>query len=113
MTPIEFLRARPPFDRLTVEGLRDLEAGLEIAFEPKDARILERGGPPSRVLHVIRKGTVDSRIRYIGLLWPNNWASCWTRYPGLICAVWTTSFPAISASDHLSDEYARGLGRPA
>jgi CBS domain-containing protein len=58
MTPLEFLRAHPPFDRLGAELLRDLEAGLEIAFQPKDSRILERGGPPNRVLYVIRKGTV-------------------------------------------------------
>jgi CBS domain-containing protein len=58
MTPIDFLRAHPPFDRLGPEALHDLESGLEIAFQPKDARILERGGPPNRVLYVVRKGSV-------------------------------------------------------
>ena len=58
MTPADFLRAHPPFDCLGREAMRQLESALEIAYEPKDARILQRGGPPNRVLYVIRKGTV-------------------------------------------------------
>jgi CBS domain-containing protein len=58
MTPSEFLRSHPPFDRLGGEAMRQLESALEIAYQPKDARILQRGGPPNRVLYVIRKGLV-------------------------------------------------------
>ena len=58
MEPIQFLRAHPPFDRLAAGMLRELESGLEIAYHPKDTRILLRGGPPNRHLFVIRKGTV-------------------------------------------------------
>ena len=58
MDPILFLRAHPPFDHLPAGMLRELESGLEIAYYPKDARILLRGGAPNRHLFVIRKGTV-------------------------------------------------------
>jgi CBS domain-containing protein len=58
MTPADFLRSHPPFDCLGAEAMRQLESALEIAYQPKDARILQSGGPPNRVLYVIRKGTV-------------------------------------------------------
>jgi CBS domain-containing protein len=58
MDPVAFLRAQPPFDRLEPEAMKRLQDGLEIAYQPKDARILQRGGPPNRFLYVIRKGTV-------------------------------------------------------
>jgi len=58
MEPIQFLRAHPPFDRLPAGMVDALEDGLEIAYQPRDARILQRGGPPNRQLYVIRKGTV-------------------------------------------------------
>ena len=58
MEPIQFLRAHPPFDRLPAGMLEMLEGGLDIAYQPADARVLQRGGPPNRYLYVIRKGTV-------------------------------------------------------
>jgi CBS domain-containing protein len=59
MNPAEFLRSCPPFDRLPPERLTDLESDLQIAYQPRGTRILTRGGPPNRVLYVIRKGTVQ------------------------------------------------------
>ena len=58
MEPLEFLHGLPPFDKLGAEALKQLGAGLDVSYQPKDARILQRGGPPNRVLYVIRKGTV-------------------------------------------------------
>jgi CBS domain-containing protein len=56
--PVEFLRGRPPFDRLGAESMRLVEDRLEVAFCPRGTQILRRGGPRSEHLHVIRKGTV-------------------------------------------------------
>jgi CBS domain-containing protein len=57
--PIEFLRGHPPFDRLGVEGLRRIDESLEVAFYPRGAQILRRGGPRSEHLYVVRKGVVQ------------------------------------------------------
>ena len=57
--PIEFLRAHPPFDRLGAEGLRRIDESLEVAFYPRGAQILRRGGPRSEHLYVVRKGVVQ------------------------------------------------------
>ncbi|MEI6668188.1 MAG: DUF294 nucleotidyltransferase-like domain-containing protein [Acidobacteriota bacterium] len=58
MEPLEFIHTLPPFDTLGSEALKDLGSGLDVSYEAKDARILQRGGTPSRVLYIIRKGTV-------------------------------------------------------
>jgi len=58
MEPLEFIRRLPPFDKLGSEALKDLASGLDVSYQPKDTRILQRGGPPNRVLYVIRKGIV-------------------------------------------------------
>lgn len=56
MTPLEFIRRTPPFDRLPPEAMAAVERGLEIGFFPKGARVLAREGPPSAHLYLIRKG---------------------------------------------------------
>ncbi len=58
MTPLEFLRSHPPFDRVGPGLLTEVEAGLEFAVHAKDARILDRGGAPADALLVVRKGSV-------------------------------------------------------
>jgi CBS domain-containing protein len=58
MTPADFLRGTPPFDRLGAEAMRQVESVLEIAYQAQGARILQRGGAPSRFLYLIRKGIV-------------------------------------------------------
>ena len=58
MEPLEFIHGLPPFNTLGSEALKQLGAGLDVSYQPKDTRILQRGGPPSRMLYVIRKGTV-------------------------------------------------------
>jgi CBS domain-containing protein len=56
--PIQFLRSHPPFDRLGPDMLSAVEDGLDVAFVAEGTRVLERGGPRSRWLYVIRKGAV-------------------------------------------------------
>jgi CBS domain-containing protein len=58
MDPAAFLRSHPPFDRLRPEEVRLAESALEIAYYPRGTRILQRGGPRSAHLYVIRKGAV-------------------------------------------------------
>ncbi len=58
MEPLAFLRRHPPFDRLGHAALERIGAALEIAYHPADARILQRGGPVSAFLYVVRKGSV-------------------------------------------------------
>jgi CBS domain-containing protein len=58
MEPLAFIHGLPPFDTLGAEALKDLGTGLEVSYRAKDTRILQRGGTPSRVLYIIRKGTV-------------------------------------------------------
>ena len=56
--PIQFLRTHPPFDRLGTGPLERVARGLEIVYQPRETRLLQRGGPPNSHLFVIRKGTV-------------------------------------------------------
>ena len=58
MEPAEFLRSQPPFDRLRPEDFRIAEESLEVAYFPSGAKLLERGGPRSEHLCLIRKGAV-------------------------------------------------------
>lgn len=58
LNPLEFVRQTPPFDTLPQEALAAVERGLEIQFFPKGTRVLERDGPPSDHLYLIRKGSV-------------------------------------------------------
>lgn len=58
MEPLEFIHGLPPFNTLGSEALKQLGAGLDVSYQPKDTRILQRGGSPSRMLYIIRKGTV-------------------------------------------------------
>jgi CBS domain-containing protein len=58
MEPAEFLRSQPPFDRLRPEDFRIAEESLEVAYFPSGAVLLERGGPRSEHLYLIRKGAV-------------------------------------------------------
>jgi len=58
MEPAEFLRSQPPFDRLRPEDFRIAEESLEVAYFPSGATLLERGGPRSEHLYLIRKGAV-------------------------------------------------------
>lgn len=57
MNPLEFIRAHAPFSLLPSERLGQVERGLEITFFPKGSKVLERNGPKSRHLYMIRKGT--------------------------------------------------------
>jgi len=59
MEPSEFLRHHPPFDRLTSEEFRQVEQNLEVAYLPAGSRVLERGGPRSEHLWLVRKGAVE------------------------------------------------------
>ncbi len=56
MNPLEFIRAHAPFNLLPSETLGQVERGLEITFFPKDSKVLERNGPKSQHLYMIRKG---------------------------------------------------------
>ncbi|MEM7588471.1 MAG: cyclic nucleotide-binding protein, partial [Acidobacteriota bacterium] len=58
MIPASFLAAHAPFCDLSEDGRANLEAQLEISFVPRGTRILERGGPPSDILYLLRKGSV-------------------------------------------------------
>jgi CBS domain-containing protein len=58
MDPLDFLRGHQPFDRLGDGALEQVGASLEIAYCAAGTRILQRGGPASRYLYVVRKGTV-------------------------------------------------------
>jgi CBS domain-containing protein len=58
MDPLDFLRLHPPFDRLGPGELARLGESLEIAYAPRGARLLSRGGEPARFLSVVRKGVV-------------------------------------------------------
>jgi CBS domain-containing protein len=49
----------PPFDRLDDDAKDFVASSLETMFFPRGARILERGGDPSRHLYMIRKGTAE------------------------------------------------------
>ncbi len=58
MGPIEFLQAHPPFSLLGADALARIGEALDVVFQPKDARLLTRGGPANQHLFVIRRGTV-------------------------------------------------------
>ncbi|WP_018467291.1 putative nucleotidyltransferase substrate binding domain-containing protein [Calidithermus timidus] len=56
LTPLEFIRQTPPFDRLPPKAFAAVERGLEVSFFPKGTRVLAYEGPPSQHLYLIRKG---------------------------------------------------------
>lgn len=56
MNPVEFVREQAPFHLLPPEALGWVERGLEITFYPKGSKVLERRGPQSQHLFLIRKG---------------------------------------------------------
>jgi CBS domain-containing protein len=58
MTPREFLRRHPPFDRLSDASLAALESALEVRFAAAGELILSVRDAENRFLHVVRKGVV-------------------------------------------------------
>lgn len=56
MNPVDFIREHAPFHLLPPEALGQVERGLEITFYPKGSKVLERNGPKSQHLYMIRKG---------------------------------------------------------
>lgn len=58
MDPVAFVRAQPPFDRLSPGQVDRLVQALEIVFFPAGAQILERGGAPATHLFLVRSGVV-------------------------------------------------------
>lgn len=57
VNPLDFIRAHAPFNLLPAEALEQVERGLEIAFFPKNSKVLARHGSKSQHLYMIRKGT--------------------------------------------------------
>ena len=55
---MDFVRAHPPFDRLTATEMAKVEGALEAVYFAKGTPILRRSGAPSGHLHMIRKGSV-------------------------------------------------------
>lgn len=66
MQPLEFLRQHPPFDRVAAGAMQRLGSTLEINYVPRETKVLQRGGPRSERLYIIRKGAVtlqrDGRV---------------------------------------------------
>ena len=66
LDPIRFLRATPPFDRVSPERFARLAQALEIRFVPAGTRLLGHGDAPLEHVLVIRKGAVrlerDGRV---------------------------------------------------
>ncbi len=58
MSPRDFLRLHPPFDRLSEGDLDRLESTLEVRFVAAGEAILRRRDPPTAFLYVVRKGSV-------------------------------------------------------
>ena len=58
MTPREFLRRHPPFDRLADAALDALEGALEIRFAAAGEMLLRVGDAENPYLFVVRKGVV-------------------------------------------------------
>ncbi len=56
--PIDFVKQTPPFNRLNHAELEDVEQSLREAKYSWEARILERDGPVSQYLYLIRHGSV-------------------------------------------------------
>ncbi len=55
---IEFVRAHPPFDRLSEAEIGRVEQTLESVEFPLGTHVLVQDGPPSPYLHLIRKGAL-------------------------------------------------------
>jgi CBS domain-containing protein len=53
-----FLAAHPPFGGLDDAGLVRVAASVRVAFFPAGETILRQGGPPARMLSVVRRGQV-------------------------------------------------------
>jgi CBS domain-containing protein len=53
-----FVRATPPFNALPQEAFEAAAAAMEEVSFPTGTRLIDAGGPPSRHLHVIRRGAV-------------------------------------------------------
>src|SRR5512140_3960546 len=58
MDPMDFVRAHPPFDRLSAGEIERIEEAVETVYVARGERILDRAGAPSAHLHMIRKGSV-------------------------------------------------------
>lgn len=58
MNPVEFVRLHAPFHLLPDDALKQVERSLEITFYPRGSKVLERNGPKSEHLYLIRKGEV-------------------------------------------------------
>lgn len=55
---VEFLKKVPPFQFLDEAAITNLAFGVSMEFYPKGSTILQQGGPPSKYLHIIKKGGV-------------------------------------------------------
>jgi CBS domain-containing protein len=55
---MEFLKKVPPFQFLDDAAITNLAFGVSIEFYPKGTIVLQQGGPPSKYLHIIKKGGV-------------------------------------------------------
>ena len=55
---VEFLKRVPPFQFLDESVLTELAVGMSMEFFPKGTTILRQGGPPSKYLHIIKKGGI-------------------------------------------------------
>ncbi len=55
---ITFVRAQPPFDRLTEAEIKLVEQTLESVELPSGTHVLVQDGPPSPYLQIIRKGAL-------------------------------------------------------
>ena len=56
--PIAFLRTTHAFSSLPQAAFEEAARSLEVAFFPVGTRLMQRGGPPSAHLYLIRKGAV-------------------------------------------------------
>ncbi|HEX5937782.1 MAG TPA: DUF294 nucleotidyltransferase-like domain-containing protein [Actinomycetota bacterium] len=54
-----FLVRFPPFDALEPDAVERIAAATQIGFFPEGTTILQRGGPPTAFLYVVRTGAVE------------------------------------------------------
>lgn len=58
MTPLDFIRSYPPFDRLDEVDLDLISRSLEVVSYPPGSHILTQDGPVSQYLYLIHRGIV-------------------------------------------------------
>jgi CBS domain-containing protein len=54
---LEFLRSVPPFDTLSADELAHVVSRMEMAYFPREQRIVSNGEPPFKHLYIIQKGS--------------------------------------------------------